>query len=184
MIDLFASFQNKKMDLFCSWEHHQAAYAVDAFFNNLESNVCICVPAIMPSSQGVGAHETRAVSNCIDGSSVAQTALVSGSATIVCSESDPIANHTANAESAGNGDLSFESQGIQPQCMVAINRQLSAKGFSQRVRDLLLTSWRAGTQKDCSCKFKQFNSWCSQRQIDLYSASLAECAEFLTFLYH
>ena len=31
MIDLFASFQNKKMDLFCSWEHHQAAYAVDAF---------------------------------------------------------------------------------------------------------------------------------------------------------
>ena len=152
--------------------------------NNLESNVCICVPAIMPSSQGVGAHETGAVSNCIDSSSVAQTALVSGSATIVCSESDPIANHTANAESAGNGDLSSESQGIQPQCMVAINRQLSAKGFSQRVRDLLSASWRAGTQKDYSCKFKQFNSWCSQRQIDLYSASLAECAEFLTFLYH
>ena len=31
LIDLFASAQNNKMDLFCSWEQHHLAYAVDAF---------------------------------------------------------------------------------------------------------------------------------------------------------
>ncbi|MCG8046015.1 MAG: hypothetical protein N0E48_10210 [Candidatus Thiodiazotropha endolucinida] len=31
LIDLFASYQNKKMDIFCTWDHHHQAYAVDAF---------------------------------------------------------------------------------------------------------------------------------------------------------
>ena len=31
MIDLFASFHNKKMDIFCTWDHHPQALAVDAF---------------------------------------------------------------------------------------------------------------------------------------------------------
>ena len=30
----------------------------------------------------------------------------------------------------------------------------------------------------------QFICWCSQRQNDLYSASSAECADFLTFLFY
>ena len=68
--------------------------------------------------------------------------------------------------------------------MAAINRQLSASGFSQRARNLLSASWRAGTQKDYSGKFKQFSSWCSGKQIDLYSASLTDCTEVLTFLFH
>ena len=68
--------------------------------------------------------------------------------------------------------------------MAAINRQLLAGGFSQRARNLLSFSWRASTQKDYSGKFKQFSSWCSGKQIDLYSASLTDCTEFLTFLFH
>ena len=31
MIDLFASFQNKKMDIFCTWDRHPKAHAVGAF---------------------------------------------------------------------------------------------------------------------------------------------------------
>ena len=31
MIDLFASNLNKKMVIFCTWDHHPLAYAVDAF---------------------------------------------------------------------------------------------------------------------------------------------------------
>ena len=68
--------------------------------------------------------------------------------------------------------------------MAAINTQLSARGFSRRVRNLLSASWRAGTQKDYSGKFKHFSSWCSGKQIDLYSASLTDLAEFFTCLFH
>ena len=152
--------------------------------NNMGSNVCICVPANLSSSQGVGAHEAGALQNHSDSTPVAETSLVSRVTPAMCSKSNTSTNHSSNVESTGISDISSQSQGIQSQCMVAINRQLSTKGFSQRVRDLLSASWRAGTQRDYSCKFRQFSSWCSQRQIDLYSASLAECAEFLTFLFH
>ena len=152
--------------------------------NNMGSNVCICVPANLSSSQGVGAHEAGALQNHSDSTPVAETSLVSRVTPAMCSKSNTSTNHISNVESTGISDISSQSQGIQSQCMVAINRQLSTKGFSQRVRDLLSASWRAGTQRDYSCKFRQFSSWCSQRQIDLYSASLAECAEFLTFLFH
>ena len=56
--------------------------------------------------------------------------------------------------------------------------------FSQEVRNLLSASWRAGTQKDKSSKFKQFSSWCRGKQIDTYSASLTNCPEFLSVLFH
>ena len=54
------------------------------------------------------------------------------------------------------------------------------KWFSQRFRSLLSASWRSGIQKDYSGKFKQFSSWCREKQIDIYSASVTDCAEFLT----
>lgn len=62
--------------------------------------------------------------------------------------------------------------------------EFATRGFSQGVRSLLAASWRSGTQKDYSGKFKQFSSWCRGKQIDTYSASLTDCAEFLTYLYH
>ena len=148
------------------------------------SNVCKCVSANMPCSQGVGTHETGTLPTHSDSSPVVKTSLVSGFTTAMCSKFNTSTNHTTNVETPGFSDLSSKSQSVQPQCMVAINRQLPTKDFSQRARDLLSASWRAGTQNDYSFKFRQLSSWCSQRQIDLYSAYLAECAEFLLFLFH
>ena len=48
---------------------------------------------------------------------------------------------------------------------------------------LLSASWRSCTQKYYSGKFKQLSIWCRGKQIDLYSASVTDCAEFLTFLF-
>ena len=68
--------------------------------------------------------------------------------------------------------------------MATIDQPFQTRGFSQRVRSLLSASWRSGTQKFYSGKFKQFSSWCREKQIDIYSASVTDCAEFLTFLFH
>ena len=184
LIDLFVSAQNNKMNLFCSWEQHHLAYAVDVFFNNLALNVCLCISTNLPGSKGVVAHETGAVSTHADSTTMAEATLVSESASVRCSEAYMATNNSSAIESAEVSDISSRSQGIQSELMVAINRQLTAKGFSRGVRDLLSASWRAGTRKDYAGKFRQFSSWCSQRQIDLYSASLIDCAEFLTFLFH
>ena len=154
------------------------------FHNNLASNVCLCISTNLPGSQSVAAYETGAVSTHFDSTTMAEATLVSGSASVMCSEAYTVTNNSSVIESAEVSDISSRSQGIQSECMVAINRQLTAKGFSRRVRDLLSASWRAGTRKDYAGKFRQFSSWCSKRQIDLYSASLIDCAEFLTFLFH
>ena len=67
--------------------------------------------------------------------------------------------------------------------MALIDKHFKEKGFSKQTRNLLQASWRKGTQKDYSCKFRKFNSWCSRREVDPYNASLTDAAEFLTELF-
>ena len=62
--------------------------------------------------------------------------------------------------------------------MASIDRGLKKKGFSKDTRTLMAASWRSGIQKDYSCTFKQFTSWCCSREIDPYLASLVEVANF------
>ena len=56
------------------------------FLNNLTLNVCLCISTNLPGSQGVGAHETGAVSTHSDSTTMAEATLVSGSASVMCSE--------------------------------------------------------------------------------------------------
>ena len=64
--------------------------------------------------------------------------------------------------------------------MALIDKHFKEKGFSKQTRKLLQASWRKGTQKDYSCKFRKFNSWCSRREVVPCNASLTDAAEFLT----
>ncbi len=67
--------------------------------------------------------------------------------------------------------------------MATIDRHFQTKGFSKDTRTFLSASWRSGTQKDYSAKFRKFSGWCSSKQIDPYTASLNQVADFLTSLY-
>ena len=154
------------------------------FLSDMESNVCVWVPANLPDSQSFGTHEARTMSGHSDSAAMAKKTLVSGSTTIVHCKSNQVTRDSQSLESTKHNNISSGSQSVQSECMAAINRHLSASGFSQEVRNLLSASWRAGTQKDYSGKFKQFSSWCRGKQIDTYSASLTDCAEFLSSLFH
>ena len=92
-------------------------------------------------------------------------------------------NTAEHALPAGNQDLPSSSSSVPSSCMVAINRSFENKGFSEQSRKLLAASWRSGTQKDYTAKFRKFDSWCSERKIDPYKATLKECVDFLTFLF-
>ena len=61
-------------------------------------------------------------------------------------------------------------------------QSLVSEGFSRKTRKLLSKSWRKITQKDYRSKFKQFNSWCREREVDPYFASLGNGAD-LTHLF-
>ena len=68
--------------------------------------------------------------------------------------------------------------------MAVIDRRISSKRFSESTRELMSKSWRHGTQRDHKAKFRIFHSWCAEREIDPYLASLEDCADFLTCMFH
>jgi integrase len=116
-----------------------------------------------------------------DSSNVAPTTLVPDVAAYV----DCISDTTPES---GRPTSSKRSKPCKPAvsetgCMETINKQYKAKGFSKSTRKLLRASWRTGTQKDYSCKFRKFSSWCNSKQIDPFNASLTDCANFLSYLY-
>jgi hypothetical protein len=119
-----------------------------------------------------------------DSAILAETSLVSGIATNVSGPSNQASNMAKPFTATKLANFPSKSGSVQTDCMAAINREFRAKGFSKKVRKLLTASWRSGTQKDYASKFKRFSSWCSAKQIDTYSASLTDCAEFLASLYY
>ena len=184
MIDLFASEDNNKMQVFCTWFPSQKAYAVDALVNSLEQHGGVCISSDLSCSQSLGAHVSISVPDTINSTSVAKTPLVHKSVTKAHRLSKKTSHTKQSSTATQNNDLSSNTTNIQSHCMAAFNRNFKSKGFSKETRKLLTASLRAGTQQDYACKFKKFNSWCSERQKDPYSATLVDCADFLTYLFN
>ena len=167
---LLVDTQSKSMEDRCS-------------LSTMAKHECICVSPNRVDSQSASAHEEVPLPADSDSSSVAEETLVHGSSSNVSSSSKETANNRGSFVSAQNKNCSSKSSNIQSDCMAAINRSFQNKGFSSKARKLMAASWRVGTQKDYSAKFRKFSSWCSEREIDPHSASIAQCADFLSYLF-
>lgn len=150
----------------------------------LEQDDCICLSSNLSDIEGVGAYETVSLSGNTDRPPVAAPALVHKSAPNVNSSTSEIAGASRSVVSTKNQNLSSKTSDIQSDGLAALDRNFKDSGFSKPARNLLMASRRAGTQSDYAVKFKKFNSWCSQREKDPYTASIVDCVEFLTFLFH
>ncbi|XP_065918390.1 uncharacterized protein [Dysidea avara] len=64
--------------------------------------------------------------------------------------------------------------------MAYLGKGYSMQGFSQRVTNMLLQSWRSHTHSAYNSAWKKWCCWCVRRQADPLSASLADILEFLT----
>ena len=158
------------MAIFCTWDHHPLAFAVDAF--SVTWNQFAWFPKFWNTWSGTLSGTCNS-----DSPTMAKKTLLSRSTAVVNCKPNQV-NKTR-----------LYIIRIPRMKMFSLNAWLlstdnSANGFPQDVRNLLSASWRASTQKDYSGKFKQFSSWCRGKQIDTYSASLTGCAEFLSFLFH
>ena len=147
-------------------------------------DVCLRLSPDLPHTQGHSIHEAISLPNNTDSSTMAETAVVYTSVANVNSKTTETSTNTKIVTSTNVSNLSPKPRSVSSNCMDAVNRLFRKKGFSKKSRNLLTASWRNGTQKDYSSKFKKFSSWCSRREIDTYTASLAQCADFLTSLFH
>ena len=151
--------------------------------NFVGQDVCIRIPSTLPNSKSSATHETLQVSDNTDSTSVAQEALVHRTSSISSRLSTKTASAEKSVTSAKKQNKPSKSRRIQLDCLASLNRNFKEKGFSKKARELLTSSWRKGTQKDYTSKFKKFCSWCRTRKIDSYSASLTEVADFLSDLF-
>ena len=137
----------------------------------------------MLDSEGITTHETVSLRANTDSTTLATPTLVSATSGATDSLSSKTSSRKQSVKSSKGKNSSSKSTVSKTDCMVTIDRQFKTKGFSKNTRKLLSASWRTGTQKDYKCKFRQFSSWCEKQKIDPYAATLAECANFLTYLF-
>ena len=64
--------------------------------------------------------------------------------------------------------------------VACIRRQLSSSGFSPRSAELIINSWRAGTNKQYASAWSTFTRWCGSRSINPFQTTVSDVAEFLT----
>ena len=151
--------------------------------NFLAEHVCLCIPTNSDDSQGVAAYEMVPLQNNSDSTSLAETVLVSYSSKHVSGFSDKAATLGESAVTGKGENISPRPEISEFDGMAVVDRHFSAKGFSEETRKLLALSWRKGTRKDYTAKFKQFSMWCTERKVDPFLASLNDCADFLTSLF-
>jgi len=141
----------------------------------------ICISTHKSVGQGTQTHDEVSVRIDSDSTNVGTSALVSNDSSVVDSSTSQASR---NGRFIGSErDVTSESKTSKTDCMEIIDKRYETEGFSRQTRKLLCSSWRIGTQKDYRCKFRKFHSWCGKRQIDPFSPSLNNCANFLADLY-
>ena len=72
----------------------------------------------------------------------------------------------------------------QPNGMSCVRGAFSRYNFSEEVTDVLMASWRSGTQKQYQTYLNKWMAFCGERKIAYYSPPLNEVLQFLVRLFN
>ena len=76
------------------------------------------------------------------------------------------------------------SKKLQAGCMTHFRAKLIKEEFSQKVSDILLSSWRKKTASQYESAWKAWSGWCSEREFNPFSTTLENILEFLADLFY
>ena len=152
--------------------------------NSMAEHVCVCVSTNSTYPKGLESLPKLSLQNDIDCATVATAALLPITSETVDSITTENPMQSECSDSVQREDIPSTSRIPSSDCMAVIDRRISSKGFSESTRELMSKFWRHGTQRDYKAKFRIFHCWCAEREIDPYLASLKDCADFLTCMFH
>ena len=144
------------------------------------------IPSLLYDQKVPQKNSARSGTLCPDHTSVEKQPLVS-------SHSSSVSRATiASAKTAGSSETSrhrkdtppVPSKKLQAGCMAHFRAKLAKEGFSQKVSDILLSSWRKKTASQYESAWKAWSGWCSEREINPFSTTLENIFEFLADLFH
>ena len=144
------------------------------------------IPSLLYDQKVPQENSARSGTLCPDHTSVEKQPLVS-------SHSISVSKATiASAKMAGSSETSrhkkdtppVPSKKLQAGCMAHFSAKLAKEGFSQKVSDILLSSWRKKTASQYESAWKAWSGWCSEREINRFSTTLENILEFLADLFY
>jgi len=152
--------------------------------NSMAINKGICVSTLLPDKPSVtkdrrgGSSAHAHNSTCLENSSMVPKFVKNAS-----SQTDSVINNSqCSSSSSVRGNTS--SQVNVPSRMACVSRHLSEKGIPREAAELILASWRSGTEQQYTGAWKQWVRWCGQRKINPLSASIGDVSLYLTTLYN
>ena len=144
------------------------------------------IPSFLYDQKVPQENSARSVTLCPDHTSVEKQSLVS-------SHSISVGRATiASSKTAGSSETPrhkkdtppVPSKKLQAGCMAHFRAKLTKEGFSQKVSDILLSSWRKKTASQYESAWRAWSGWCSEREINPFSTTLENILEFLADLFY
>ena len=83
-----------------------------------------------------------------------------------------------NREPANRATTSAPNDGLS-----SVRKKYEEQGFSRGATDIIMQSWRGGTQKQYGTVFNKWNTFCNRQQISSNTATVTDVVNFLTEQY-
>ena len=68
--------------------------------------------------------------------------------------------------------------------VAGVRNSLQEQGISQEAADIICSSWRKSKEKSYTSAWNKWSSWCQERSTNLFSARIAQVADFLTYQFN
>ena len=181
-LDLFATRANNQVQKFISWFPDPDALATNAFSIPWSNQLCYAFPPcsqIMKCLKKIQSNKAKVLliapvwrsrlwfpillSMLYESPIVASQYFRSIDSSITSRENAPETSHISH--------------------VAAVRRCLGQFKLSQKVSNIIMSSWRSGTQAQCKSAWSKWSSWCAEKQEDPVSRDISCFVEFLSELF-
>ena len=179
-IDFFATRFNTQFKQFVSWKPDPGVRFYNAFSRPWSDLVlCVLLPFSLTGKVLTKIQEDQVQKAIVIALFTVHQSLVPDSAINLIHA--PLPSATAARLTHAQSDQTLSSQRLAyPSSMACLRQQFSNSGISQRATNLILNSWRPGTQKQYGSAWQQYRRWCRTQQVDPFWETLSHITEFLT----
>ena len=167
----------------CILEARSSGVESGRICHHLDRHKSICVSSVLSDKPPVTKSTHRKyVRNVVNCTSMEDSAMVSNSVKHVGSQTNSTSTESrfASASAFQRGTSSSDHETSR---LAVVSQHLSDKGISDEAAELILASWRTGTEQQYSGAWRQWVSWCDKRKSNPLSASIGTVSQFLTSLY-
>ena len=151
--------------------------------NELGQDSRICVSSISHNPSYSEQNLRSSVQDSSDCSILATSGLVSRASTATSSSSHFSPFSSKSSKSTKRKNLSSESSNACLTRLDIIKQSVRDRKFSQKIADHVSKARRVSTRKVYDSKWEVFISWCRRRKISPVSASPANIADFLLYIF-